>query len=40
LKTPALAECPHCHEMKLAHQACKNCGYYRGREAVLAQENA
>jgi len=40
LKAPALAECPHCHEMKLAHHACKNCGYYRGREAVLARENA
>jgi len=40
LKLPALAECPHCHEMKLAHQACKNCGYYRGREAVLAEQPA
>ena len=36
----SLAECPHCHEMKLAHQACPHCGYYRGREVVLVEESA
>ncbi len=25
------AECPQCHEMKLQHRACPNCGYYNGR---------
>ena len=27
-------ECPHCHEMKLPHRVCPNCGYYQGRLAV------
>ena len=36
----ALAECPHCHEAKLPHRACPHCGYYRGREALLAGESA
>ncbi len=31
---PTLVECPHCHEKKVAHQVCKNCGYYDGEQAV------
>lgn len=31
-------ECPHCHELKLAHQVCKNCGYYDGTEVVKQTE--
>ncbi len=31
---PKLEECPHCHEMKLPHRVCPNCGYYQGRLAV------
>jgi len=27
-------ECPHCHEPKLPHRVCRNCGYYKGREVV------
>jgi len=34
LTGPTLSECPHCHQMKLPHQACKECGYYKGREVV------
>ena len=34
LTAPHLMECPHCHEQKLVHHACPNCGYYGGREAV------
>ena len=33
---PALVECPHCHELKVAHRVCK-CGFYNGTE-VIAQE--
>jgi len=29
-----MAECPQCHEMKLSHRVCKNCGYYDGKEVV------
>ena len=31
---PTLVECPHCHEKKVAHQVCKNCGYYDGAQVV------
>ena len=31
---PTLEECSHCHEMKLPHHVCPNCGYYQGRLAV------
>jgi large subunit ribosomal protein L32 len=34
LTAPNLVECSHCHEPKLPHRACPNCGYYRGRLAV------
>lgn len=26
--------CPQCHEQKLPHRVCANCGYYKGREVV------
>ncbi len=28
------AECPQCHQSKLPHRVCQNCGYYAGRQAV------
>ena len=31
---PKLEDCPHCHEKKLPHRVCPNCGYYQGRLAV------
>ena len=34
LTTPQLEECPHCHAMKQSHHACRECGWYGGREAV------
>lgn len=29
-----LVECPHCHELKVAHKVCKKCGWYDGKEVV------
>ena len=29
-----LASCPKCKKPVLQHTACKNCGYYKGREVV------
>lgn len=29
-----LVECPSCHEMRLPHRVCPNCGNYRN-EAVI-----
>jgi large subunit ribosomal protein L32 len=34
LKKMTLAVCPQCKHTILPHTACKNCGYYKGREAV------
>jgi large subunit ribosomal protein L32 len=35
-----LMECPRCHESKLSHRVCTNCGYYNGREVVKIKEKA
>ena len=34
LSTPHLIECDNCHEPKLPHHVCGECGYYGGREVV------
>ncbi len=34
LSAPTMAECPQCHEPKLAHRICKSCGHYKGREVI------
>lgn len=31
---PTYASCPQCHQPKLPHRVCPNCGYYAGRQAV------
>ena len=38
LSLPGIVACPQCHEMKLSHRVCKNCGYYNGKQ-VLNVEN-
>ena len=40
LTVPTVEECPHCHQQKLPHHACPNCGYYGGREAVRIKQRA
>jgi len=40
-KKPALANlttCPQCNEPKLPHHVCQNCGYYKGRPVIKAEE--
>ena len=37
LTLPSLSECPQCHELKLAHRVCKNCGYYNGKAVVQTE---
>lgn len=31
---PTYSSCPRCHEAKLPHRVCPNCGQYAGRQAV------
>jgi len=38
MSLPGIVECPQCHDMKLAHRVCKNCGYYKGIEVVVAAQ--
>ncbi len=39
LTPPNLVECKNCSEMKMSHQVCSNCGYYKGRIAVEVKSN-
>jgi len=34
---PTLSRCSNCGELKLAHRACPNCGYYAGRSMVVPE---
>ena len=34
LKPLHLAFCPRCRSAKLPHVACRQCGFYRGRQVV------
>lgn len=34
VKTPGIAECPQCHEMKPEHCVCGNCGFYKGEKKI------
>ncbi|MCL4426232.1 MAG: 50S ribosomal protein L32 [Firmicutes bacterium] len=37
LTAPNLVPCPQCHQPKLPHHVCPNCGYYDGREVVAVK---
>ena len=39
-KVPGMAECPQCHELKLSHRVCKNCGYYDGKKIIEVEKSA
>lgn len=34
LTLPGIVNCPQCHEVKLSHRVCPNCGYYKGKEVI------
>ncbi|WP_035290683.1 50S ribosomal protein L32 [Clostridium sp. KNHs214] len=38
LSAPGIVECPQCHEMKLAHRVCPNCGYYKNKEVISTEK--
>ncbi|UCE63118.1 MAG: 50S ribosomal protein L32 [Nitrospirota bacterium] len=35
---PNLSICPQCHEPKLPHTTCLNCGTYKGMAVIAVQE--
>ena len=37
LEAPALVKCSNCGSLKLPHQACGNCGYYKGEEVMMVR---
>jgi large subunit ribosomal protein L32 len=39
LSLPNIVECPHCHQPKLPHRICPNCGYYKGRQVITPKES-
>ena len=34
LSLPGISTCPKCHQPKLAHRVCKECGYYDGKKVM------
>ena len=38
LIAPAIVECPQCHQMMEVHHVCKNCGFYKGKQVVVMNE--
>ncbi|HHL74017.1 MAG TPA: 50S ribosomal protein L32 [Bacteroidetes bacterium] len=34
---PSVTTCDNCHQPKLPHRACPNCGYYAGRSVFIPQ---
>lgn len=33
-----VVECPNCHELKLPHRVCPQCGKYKGRQIIEVKE--
>jgi large subunit ribosomal protein L32 len=38
LDAPSTSECSNCHQPKLHHRVCPNCGHYDKRQVVVARE--
>ena len=38
LGLPTLVECSHCHQPRLPHRICPNCGYYDGKEVITPKK--
>ena len=35
---PNRSACPHCHELRMPHRVCPECGYYDGKEVIKQAE--
>ncbi|NLJ80600.1 MAG: 50S ribosomal protein L32 [Firmicutes bacterium] len=38
IKIMGSVACPNCHEPKLPHRVCLNCGTYKGRQVLTVKE--
>lgn len=39
LDAPTLSTCTHCGNYHLRHRVCKICGFYRGRQVVVSDND-
>jgi large subunit ribosomal protein L32 len=37
MSAPTRSVCPQCREVKLPHQICAKCGFYKGREVLSVE---
>jgi len=37
LTAPGYINCPQCHQPKMPHRVCEECGYYDGKQVVAAE---
>ena len=40
LDAPTLVKCPNCNEYTVPHKVCGNCGYYKGKQVVVMDDEA
>ncbi len=38
LNMPGNVNCPQCHEPKLPHRVCPECGYYKGKQVLNVED--
>ncbi len=38
IEAPQFVDCPQCHEPKMPHRICPECGYYNGKEVIKVEE--
>ncbi len=38
LSVPGMVVCPNCGELTTAHQVCKSCGFYKGKQVEVIKE--
>ena len=40
LSAPTLVRCPNCNEYAVPHRVCGKCGYYKGKQVVVKDDEA
>lgn len=39
IDAPTLVKCPNCSKLTVPHKACGYCGYYKGRQIIVMEED-